>query len=56
MTPDTVMSVPNAPKTPIRSFRIPDAIYQAAQAKAAEKGETLTAVVQRALDRYAKRG
>lgn len=47
--------VPNKPKTPLRSFRIPDSVYRAAQAKAAEKGETLTDVVRRALERYVKR-
>lgn len=48
--------VPNQPKTPMRSFRIPDEVYRAAQAKAAEKGETLTDVVRRALERYVRRG
>lgn len=48
--------VPNKPKTPLRSFRIPDDVYQAAQAKAAEKGESVSDVVRRALERYAKRG
>lgn len=47
--------VPNQPKTPIRSFRIPDDVYDAAKAKAAERGETLTDVVKKALERYAKR-
>lgn len=46
--------VPNQPKTPMKSFRIPEATYKAAQAKAAEKGETLTDVVRRALARYAR--
>lgn len=47
--------VPNKPKTPIRGFRIPDDVYNAAKAKAEEKGETLTEVVRKALERYAKR-
>lgn len=47
--------VPNKPKTPIRSFRIPTDEYEAAKAKADERGETLTDVVRRALRRYAKR-
>lgn len=55
MTP-TLGAVPNQPKTPIKSFRIPDDVYKAAQVKAAERGETLTAVVVDALKRYAKRG
>lgn len=54
---DAVMTpVPNQPKTPMRSFRIPDDVYDAAKAKAAERGETLTEVVRKALERYAKRG
>lgn len=47
--------VPNKPKTPIRSFRIPDETYASAQRKAAEKGESVSDVVRRALERYAKR-
>lgn len=56
MTPATVHTVPNSPKTPLRSFRIPNEIYKAAQAKAAEKGETVSDVVRKALERYVKRG
>lgn len=48
--------VPNAPKTPLRSFRIPDATYKAAQEKAREKGESVSDVVRKALERYVKRG
>lgn len=52
---DAVMTpVPNKPKTPIRSFRVPDEVYRPAQEKAAERGESLTDVVKRALERYAK--
>lgn len=46
--------VPNAPKTPLRSFRVPEAVYRAAQVKAAERGETLSEVVRKALEQYAK--
>jgi predicted HicB family RNase H-like nuclease len=55
MTPATVRRMPNAPKTPQRTFRIPDEVYKAAQVKAAEKGESLSDVVRKALERYAKR-
>lgn len=48
--------MPNVPKTPLRSFRIPDEVYRAAQAKAAEKGESVSDVVRKALERYVKRG
>lgn len=44
--------VPNQPKTPHKSFRIPADLYQAAQAKASERGETVTDVVRRALAEY----
>jgi hypothetical protein len=37
-TPATLARVPNQPKTPLKSFRIPEALYVAAQAKAAERG------------------
>lgn len=52
----TVGRVPNAPKTPLRSFRIPDEVYRAAQVKAAAKGESVSDVVRKALERYVKRG
>ena len=46
--------MPNQPKTPIRSVRIPDEEWRAAQARATERGETVTDVIRRALRRYAK--
>lgn len=46
--------MPNQPKTPARSVRVADATWQAAQAKAAEKGETVTDVIVRSLERYVK--
>ncbi|MCV7434794.1 YlcI/YnfO family protein [Mycolicibacterium bacteremicum] len=59
MTPQpgrgTLPRVPNQPRTPLRSFRIPDELYAAAQAKAEEKGESVSDVVRRALERYVKR-
>ncbi len=55
MTPGTVPPVaPNQPKTPMKSFRIPEDVYRAAQTKAATRGETLTDVVRRALEDYAR--
>jgi hypothetical protein len=56
MTPATLTRVPNAPKTPLRSFRIPDELYEAAQATAAEKGETVSDVIRKALEKYVKAG
>lgn len=41
--------------TPIRTVRVPDDVWQAAQERAAEKGETVSAVIVRALKRYGKK-
>ena len=40
--------------TPIRTFRIPDDLWLAAQERADERGESVTAVVIRALQRYVR--
>ena len=45
-------SVPNQPRTPNRTFRIPDDIYFPAKAKAGLEGRTLTDVVRDALLDY----
>lgn len=55
MTPGTIRKVPNQPKTPMKSFRIPEDLYRAAQEKATERGETLSDVVRAALERYVRR-
>ena len=47
-----VQRVPNAPRTPLRNVRVSDELWQAAQAQAAENGETVSDVVRRALERY----
>lgn len=41
-------------KTPPRSVRIPDAIWNAARERAEREGTTITAVILRALARYAR--
>jgi predicted HicB family RNase H-like nuclease len=41
--------------TPPRSVRVPDALWTAATAKAAEQGVTVTDVLVRALERYVRR-
>lgn len=46
---------PNAPRTPIKCFRIPAELYEAAQVKAAERGESVSEVVRKSLERYVKR-
>lgn len=37
-----------------RAFRIPDDLYDASRAKAAQREETLTSVVCKALERYVR--
>jgi hypothetical protein len=44
--------VPNKPATPGRSIRVPDELWDALRARADERGETVTAVVLRALRAY----
>lgn len=39
-------------QTPIRSVRIPDEIWEAVKRKAADRGESITDVILRALKRY----
>ncbi len=43
---------PNQPKTPKRSVRVPDELWQAVKVKAKQRGETITDVIVRALKRY----
>jgi predicted HicB family RNase H-like nuclease len=50
-----IVSVPNKPKTPHRTFRVEDELYEAVKAKAAERGESVTDVVTDAFKRYVKR-
>lgn len=38
-----------------KSVRVPDALWRAAQAKADERGEVLSEVIRKALERYVKR-
>jgi hypothetical protein len=51
----TLRSVPNTPGTPRRTIRVPDALWDAAQTKAEERGDNLSDVIRRALERYVKR-
>lgn len=44
--------VPNQPATPIRTVRVPDEVWHEAQRIAADRGETVTDVIMRALRRY----
>jgi hypothetical protein len=49
--------MPNQPRpdNPARAIRVPDGLWHAAQAKAADRGETVSDVVRKALERYVKR-
>lgn len=44
--------MPNAPKTPTRTVRVPDEVWEAAKKKAVSEGRTLTAVILGALRKY----
>lgn len=48
--------MPNQPRpdNPARSVRVPDDLWTAAKERAAERGETVTDVLLRALRRYVK--
>lgn len=47
------MTMPNQPRTPQRTVRIPDAVWESAQVRASQRDETVSDVVRRALERYA---
>ena len=47
--------MPNAPKTPLRNVRVSDDLWEAAMSKALERGESLSAVIRRALEKYVQR-
>lgn len=42
------------PHTPIRSVRVPESIWQAAKDRAEREGTTVSAVIVRLLERYAR--
>ena len=44
--------MPNQPRTPARSIRIPTDLWRAVQTRAAEEDRTVTSVVLDALRRY----
>ena len=46
--------MPGQGNIPNRAIRVPDDLWQAAKQQAAERGETLTEVVLRALRRYVR--
>jgi len=44
--------MPNAPKTPTRTIRVPDDLWLAVQKKAARQKVTVTSVIIAALEKY----
>lgn len=44
--------MPNSPKTPTRTVRVPDALWDAAKTKTSEDGITITKVILDALEAY----
>lgn len=52
----TLSGVPNAPRTPHRTIRVPDALWNAAREKAEREGRTLSEVLREMLERYVSAG
>ncbi len=52
MTPGIVVDVPNQEKTPRRTVRVPDEVWQPASRKARDSGENVSEVIRRALADY----
>lgn len=50
--PPNLPGVPNKPATPKHGVRVPDELWQAVKRAAADRGETITDVVIRALKAY----
>jgi predicted transcriptional regulator len=44
--------MPNAPKTPTRTIRVPDDLWIAVQKKAAKEKVTVTSIIIKALEAY----
>lgn len=55
MTPAKLSAVPNQPKTPQRTVRVPDDVWHEAKATADQRGETLSEVIRQALERYIRK-
>jgi predicted HicB family RNase H-like nuclease len=54
MTP-TLQRMPNQPKTPQRTVRVPDEVWDEARAAAERQGESISDVIRRSLEDYVKR-
>jgi len=46
--------MPNQPKTPLRSVRVEDTLWQSVRDKAAGAGTTVSDVIRAALERYVR--
>lgn len=46
--------MPNRPATKHRTVRVPDDLWEQAKRVAADRGETVTDVIRRALERYVR--
>ena len=46
--------MPNQPKTRLRAVRIDDGLWQQARERAAERGESVSQVIRRALEQYVR--
>lgn len=55
MTAGTIARMPNQPRTPARSIRIPDEMWNQAKAVAEARGEDVSVEVRAGLERYIKR-
>lgn len=55
MTSGKIWRVPNQPRTPKRSIRIPDALWHAAMEKAKQRDEVLAEEIRKFLERYVRR-
>lgn len=53
---ERIGTMPNKPKTTLRNVRIDDELWQAAQAVAAQRGETVSEAIRAFLKRYSKKG
>ena len=48
--------MPNAPKTPTRTIRVPDALWLAVQKEAAKQGITVTSILLEAMEKFIAEG
>ena len=51
---ESIGSMPNKPRTPLRAIRVDEDLWKAAQAAAEARGESLSEAIRAFLKRYAK--